>query len=80
MAQAGNILSMTKDVVARFDRVEAALEKMAEEHLAFRRTVKGAMAVQQEQIAGLTRNVAKHDAVIASLERQWQSYLSTIHP
>jgi hypothetical protein len=72
---------------SRLDRLEAVVEKIAEETRSFQITVRGAFTVQQEQIganaraiADLAETVKRHDKVLADLERQWQAYLSTIHP
>jgi predicted RNase H-like nuclease (RuvC/YqgF family) len=69
-------------VADRLDRIEAAIERMAEEHnrfaaeqTRFASNVRGAIMAQQAQIAELTKAVGQHDKVIQNLERQFEAYL-----
>jgi hypothetical protein len=64
----------------RLDRLEAVVEKIANETHSFQLTVRGAFTLQQEQIANLAKATERHEKVLADLERQWQAYLRTIHP
>jgi len=81
-------------VADRLDRMEAGLQRIieitqkeSEENQRFHQAVRAATTSLFEQqqensraIDALTKSVAKHDKIIADLERQWQAYLSTIHP
>ena len=66
---------------------DASLDAFRQGTEDFQRAVRGAFMAQQEQIAENTRNIAallevtkEHAQSMKALERQWQVYLSTIHP
>ena len=72
---------------SRLDRVEAAVEKIAEETHKFQLAVGGAITAQQGQIEANVRAIAavtklseENVRSMAELRRDWQAYLSTIHP
>jgi hypothetical protein len=85
----------------RLGRIEGANERTARNLEVFETVVRGAMTIQQEQIAGLNKAVGAQQTQIEALRevsiaeqakmrelretvndviRQWQAYLSTIHP
>ncbi len=71
---------MDQDTAARFERIEANLERLTAEHAAFAATVRGAFTLQQEQIADLLRLSTKHEAQIIDLHKQMVAYLTQRPP
>jgi len=60
----------------RLDRIEANLEKLTGVVSALASSV----VAHDAQIEQLIKLAERHDQAIANLEKQWQAYLSTIHP
>ena len=60
----------------RIDRIEMALDRLT----TVVETLAASVTAHDDQIDSLLTAAEKHEAAIANLERQWQAYLSTIHP
>jgi hypothetical protein len=59
--------SKSDNLPERLDRVEAILERFAEESANFQLTVRGAITAQQEQIAEHSRQIAENSRMIREL-------------
>lgn len=68
---------------SRLDRIEANLEKLTGVVNTLAAAVVGRddqIEAHDRQLAVLIELASRHDRAIANLEKQWQAYLSTIHP
>ncbi len=66
----------------RLERIERALERAAGENEEFRRLVRGAFTIQQEQIHGLKETATAHQKemqdlkeTVAAVVKEWQAYI-----
>jgi chromosome segregation ATPase len=75
---------------ARIDRLESAIEKLAERQQATAdnidklsqvvNTLAESVVSHDDHIEKLLTLAEKHEHAITNLEKQWQAYLNTIHP
>jgi hypothetical protein len=64
--------SNPNDVSQRLDRVEAILERFAEESASFQLAVRGAITAQQEQIAENSRQIRELAEITRENSRNWE--------
>jgi hypothetical protein len=64
--------SNSNNASERLDRVEAILERFAEESANFQLTVRGAITAQQEQIAENSRQIRELAEITRENSRNWE--------